>query len=335
MNHVETGHRAIWGTTRQGMSCQPGAHRDDIYRVIDQERLYQDRRWGTIQEHPHEMKAWLAILHSQLLDAATAWSGTAGQERTTSAFDAVRKLAAVAVASMEQHGVVPRFPQRTFNRSAPPISFPRLWRAWSPDTMMLFLYADDENDALRHLQRMNLPGFTLCSAERLIKEGLSPVEAWRLFEVAHDSQWVHNPLFMGSEPLFFGDRDRLLKDIWAEGRLFWRLWRGCTPDDQLAVFVEAASLNEAQQKIYQAAVEQDPQLAHLDRSAIEIRSCAELIWDGYSSDYAFCLFERSASNGQRRWMCPPTFYQLSQALGLQCLYQEALLTAPVSHEGRP
>ena len=323
------GHRVIQAMTCQGMSRPPGAHRDDIYQAIDQERLYQDQKWGTITMRPHEVSAWLTILRAQLNRAEMAWASSEGD---AAALKAIRQLAAVSVACMEQHGVIYRAPHRTFSRRSPPVSFPRLWRAHGSDRMTLFLYADDEAEAQQQLQALNFSDYVLHSAEALIGCGVSPIEAWRLFELAHVQEavthWVHHPLF-------FGHRDPLLRDIWSEGQLFWKLWRGCTPDDSVAVFVEADSLSEARQLIFQAALDQDPLYASLDQEAIEICSCAELIWEGFADDYAFCLFERPGCDEQRRWIQQPVFYQLPQALGLQCFYEEAIVTGSVSHGGRP
>lgn len=81
--------------------------RDQVFRAIDNERIYQDLKWGTIQEHPHEVGAWLTVMRKLLNDADYAWCGQRGD---VGALDEIRKVAAVAVACMEQHGVVLRQP---------------------------------------------------------------------------------------------------------------------------------------------------------------------------------------------------------------------------------
>ena len=80
-------------------------NRADVYAAIDDERKYQNLEWGSIEDHPHEVGAWLTIMRSILTDAESAWSSLRGDN---GALDELRKLAAVGVACMEQHGVVPR-----------------------------------------------------------------------------------------------------------------------------------------------------------------------------------------------------------------------------------
>ncbi|MGR9108746.1 MAG: hypothetical protein ACU843_17655 [Gammaproteobacteria bacterium] len=76
-----------------------------VYSAIDEERAFQDRKWGTIAEHPHEVGAWLTIMRSLLVNADAAYSGQRG---CSGALDEIRKIVAVGVACMEQHGVVRR-----------------------------------------------------------------------------------------------------------------------------------------------------------------------------------------------------------------------------------
>jgi hypothetical protein len=76
--------------------------RTEVYAAIDSERDWQDRKWGTIQKHPHEVGAWLTILRKLLADAERSWV-TSTDDRL--ALDEVRQVAAVAVACCEQHGV--------------------------------------------------------------------------------------------------------------------------------------------------------------------------------------------------------------------------------------
>jgi hypothetical protein len=48
--------------------------RDAVYRAIDTERVHQDRKWGAIEKHPHEVGAWLTIMR-HLLTKAEAGMG--------------------------------------------------------------------------------------------------------------------------------------------------------------------------------------------------------------------------------------------------------------------
>lgn len=77
--------------------------RRDVYDVVDGERDYQDRKWGA--SRGHEVGAWIAIMETLLDDARRAWSENSGD---WPALDEMRKVVAVGVACMEQHGTVRR-----------------------------------------------------------------------------------------------------------------------------------------------------------------------------------------------------------------------------------
>jgi hypothetical protein len=79
--------------------------RKDVYAFIDKERTYQDAKWGTIQQHPHEVGSWLLIMDQLLADARQEWTRGPGDY---GALDELRKVVAVGVACMEQHGAVQR-----------------------------------------------------------------------------------------------------------------------------------------------------------------------------------------------------------------------------------
>ena len=79
--------------------------KQDAFNAIVAERHYQDRKWGATQEHPHEVGAWLTVIRKLIADADAAWCGQRGD---VGALDEIRKIAAVAVACMEQHGTVLR-----------------------------------------------------------------------------------------------------------------------------------------------------------------------------------------------------------------------------------
>lgn len=78
--------------------------RQDVYRAIDSERAYQDCKWGTIIDNPHDLLTWLHLAQEELDEAYAAWRS--GLE--DAAADELRQVAALAVAALEQHGVQPR-----------------------------------------------------------------------------------------------------------------------------------------------------------------------------------------------------------------------------------
>lgn len=80
--------------------------RQGVYRAIDTERDFQDRKWGTIEQHSHEVGGWLTIMRKLLADAESAWAGSPGDGE---ALREIRKVVAVGVACCEQHGVENRW----------------------------------------------------------------------------------------------------------------------------------------------------------------------------------------------------------------------------------
>lgn len=83
------------------------ATRQEVFSAISDERVFQDRKWGTPQQHPHEVGGYLTIMRKLLTDADAAWASSRGD---AAALDELRKAVAVGVACLEQHGVVARAP---------------------------------------------------------------------------------------------------------------------------------------------------------------------------------------------------------------------------------
>lgn len=73
-----------------------------VFEAITSEREYQDRKWGTPAEHPHEVGGWLTLMAVHLRRAQEAW---AGANNDVEALASLRKVLAVGVACGEQHGL--------------------------------------------------------------------------------------------------------------------------------------------------------------------------------------------------------------------------------------
>lgn len=94
------------------------SNREDVYRVIDGERYYQElmakkHNWGqgTGDASNHEVGVFLALLETYVrraLDAHADATGYRGPVSDNQALHVVRKIAALAVACMEQHGAPER-----------------------------------------------------------------------------------------------------------------------------------------------------------------------------------------------------------------------------------
>ena len=78
---------------------------EKIYEAIRRERNYQDRKWGTPLDHPHEVPGWLLIMQGELDEAKEAWLKSGGDEES---LREILQVIAVGVACLEQHGVVER-----------------------------------------------------------------------------------------------------------------------------------------------------------------------------------------------------------------------------------
>ena len=80
-------------------------NRSEVYKSIDSERHHQDVKWGSIQDHPHEVGGWLTLMRKLLADAESAWASSNGDHK---ALIEIRKVLAVGVACAEQHGLPKR-----------------------------------------------------------------------------------------------------------------------------------------------------------------------------------------------------------------------------------
>lgn len=78
-----------------------------VLTAVHEERVFQNRKWGTIEQHPHEVGGYLTLMRKLLTDAEASWST---QRSDKGALDEIRKVVAVGIACMEQHGPVARSP---------------------------------------------------------------------------------------------------------------------------------------------------------------------------------------------------------------------------------
>jgi hypothetical protein len=79
--------------------------RQAAFDAIVRERRYQEAKWGNLEEHPHEVGAWLTILRKELREAENAWCNNRGDKES---LKEILQIASVAVACLEQHGVFER-----------------------------------------------------------------------------------------------------------------------------------------------------------------------------------------------------------------------------------
>lgn len=75
--------------------------RQDVYKVIDSEREYQDKKWGGgIHDEGHSLGDYLLFMEHHLNKAKALWSS----ENAKNAVHELRKATALGVSFMEING---------------------------------------------------------------------------------------------------------------------------------------------------------------------------------------------------------------------------------------
>lgn len=92
--------------------------RESVFRAISDERSYQDKKWGTIQDRPHSIAEWILIAEAELQEAKKAWTKECSDHR---ALEELLQTAAVLVAALEQHSVFTiKDPEAEYNNALSP-----------------------------------------------------------------------------------------------------------------------------------------------------------------------------------------------------------------------
>jgi hypothetical protein len=83
--------------------------RNLVYAAIDGERDYQDERWGPTGTHGiHSITEFLVYIQDYTNEALHVESREEDEAANVKALDIVRKITALGVACMEQHGAPAR-----------------------------------------------------------------------------------------------------------------------------------------------------------------------------------------------------------------------------------
>lgn len=93
--HCQCGARApvnVWNAT------PPSSPRDHVFAAISSERDYQASKWGEVNHEVDAFASYIQEYTNQLMHIV----GTS--DDTSAKLDALRKVGALAVACMEQHG---------------------------------------------------------------------------------------------------------------------------------------------------------------------------------------------------------------------------------------
>jgi len=85
--------------------------REDVYKLIDGEREYQDSRWNaetTASGGLHAPEEWIVYMEDYLNEAKHILSRENVQTAYPKAMEIIRKVTAMGVAAMEQIDTAPR-----------------------------------------------------------------------------------------------------------------------------------------------------------------------------------------------------------------------------------
>lgn len=93
----------------------PKATREEVFAAINNERDYQNLKWG---EPEHEVDSFVTYIQGYANELTRIASHT---DNVKQRLDFIRKVGTLCVAAMEQHGVTTRTPEemeaaRQFNR---------------------------------------------------------------------------------------------------------------------------------------------------------------------------------------------------------------------------
>jgi len=83
--------------------------RSDVYARLDDEREYQAQRWP--KERPHSFEEWFTYMRDYISEAEHILSRTATPEAQEPAANIMRKVTAMGIAALEQHGCPWRTPR--------------------------------------------------------------------------------------------------------------------------------------------------------------------------------------------------------------------------------
>lgn len=78
---------------------------ESIIRAIEEERDYQDKKHGSIREHPHTVAEWYLIMKREMDEVEAAYFQRPSKRAM---LDEIRQVVAVGIACIQQHGVVSR-----------------------------------------------------------------------------------------------------------------------------------------------------------------------------------------------------------------------------------
>lgn len=100
----------------------------DVIEKLQQERAYQDEKWGDINQRTQQVGSYLTIMRGLLGKAEFEWQNS---NNDLKALDEIRQLTAVGIACLEKHGAPPRIlNQRSKPKSAATVAIEKVVRSF-------------------------------------------------------------------------------------------------------------------------------------------------------------------------------------------------------------
>lgn len=76
---------------------------NEVIASIKEERDFQDKKWGLLDERKQSIPGYMLILRKELEEAENGWCKNV--EGKHSSLAELRQVAAVAIACLQQHGI--------------------------------------------------------------------------------------------------------------------------------------------------------------------------------------------------------------------------------------
>ena len=76
-----------------------------VVNYVAAERVFQDGKWGRIEDNPHELGVWILLIEAELAEAKEAL--IKGGEGRNGVRAELIQVAALCFAALEQHGIEP------------------------------------------------------------------------------------------------------------------------------------------------------------------------------------------------------------------------------------
>ena len=76
---------------------------EEVMKSIKEERNFQDKKWGQLDEREQSIPGYMLILKKELIEAEDGWCKNIPGKHSSLA--ELRQVAAVAIACLQQHGI--------------------------------------------------------------------------------------------------------------------------------------------------------------------------------------------------------------------------------------